>query len=122
MRLLRGLILLVGVVAIAAVAPTGPAGAEDGRPSEHDLQSIYDEFCGHPGPCRVVNALADPGLSDVRSSTPPPLYRALPEHGRPADDCPAAAKYYGGEGPPVDAFLGPCPQVPPGPSSAEGSR
>jgi hypothetical protein len=111
MRLLRGLILLVGVVAIAAVSAGGLAGAEDGHPSEEELRSVHDEFCSHPGPCRVINSLADPGRSDTGSPTPPPLYQSLREHGRPAGECPDAAEHYGAEGAPVDAFLGPCPVV-----------
>ena len=110
---LRGLILLMGVVAIAAVGFSGRAGAGDGQPAEPGLRSVHEEFCGHPGRCRVVNVLADPEQSDVGAPTPPPLSQSLREHGRPADECPEAAEHYGAEGVPVDAFLGPCPEVPP---------
>ena len=103
---------MIGAVVVMAIAAAGgDVRAQQSDPSEAELQAVYDEFCDHPAPCRVINGLADPSQSDVGAPMPPPLYESLQAHGRPASECPEAAEFYGADGTPVDAFLGPCPEV-----------
>ena len=111
MRLRWGVILTAALATFVVVCLSGPVRAEDGGPSAEELQAIHDEFCSHPGPCRVVNSMADPAQDDYEAVSPPPLYESLRQHGRPASDCPEAAEFYGADGEPVDAFLGPCPEI-----------
>jgi hypothetical protein len=84
------------------------AAGQDESSLEAELRAA---FCGGDGVCRIVNTLADPGLSD-EADVPPQgltLTALLAAHGRPAAACPLATTAYALTGRRVDAFLGPCP-------------